>query len=192
MTEAARAHPAVVVPLDLGLPDLDGVEVPAGISAAWSAGPGDRALRALHPSAEKVAALDAGCRRLRHQAVRNGRTAGPDYARRSGAPAADLAGETVQTPGVPDRPGGQAGAARRRRGPSHPDRVGPASQALVTQTPDGSSPRRQLLHEVWGPAVRRGDQLPARVHGATSAASSNPTPRGPATSSPNPAWAIAS
>ena len=37
LTEVARVHPAVVV-LDLGLPDLDGIEVLAGIRG-WSAVP---------------------------------------------------------------------------------------------------------------------------------------------------------
>jgi two-component system KDP operon response regulator KdpE len=57
LTEAARAHPAVVV-LDLGLPDLDGIEVLAGIRG-WSAVP-VIVLSARSSSAEKVAALDAG------------------------------------------------------------------------------------------------------------------------------------
>ena len=57
LTEVARAHPAVVV-LDLGLPDLDGIEVLAGIRG-WSAIP-VIVLSARSTSAEKVEALDAG------------------------------------------------------------------------------------------------------------------------------------
>jgi len=57
LTEVARVHPAVVV-LDLGLPDLDGIEVLAGIRG-WSAVP-VIVLSARSTSAEKVAALDAG------------------------------------------------------------------------------------------------------------------------------------
>jgi two-component system KDP operon response regulator KdpE len=57
LTEVARAHPAVVV-LDLGLPDLDGIEVLAGIRG-WSAIP-VIVLSARSTSAEKVDALDAG------------------------------------------------------------------------------------------------------------------------------------
>ena len=57
LTEVSRAHPAVVV-LDLGLPDIDGIEVLAGIRG-WSATP-VIVLSARSTSAEKVEALDAG------------------------------------------------------------------------------------------------------------------------------------
>ncbi len=57
LTEVARARPAVVI-LDLGLPDLDGIEVLAGIRG-WSAVP-VLVLSARSTSAEKVLALDAG------------------------------------------------------------------------------------------------------------------------------------
>jgi two-component system, OmpR family, KDP operon response regulator KdpE len=57
LTEVARTHPAVVV-LDLGLPDLDGIEVLAGIRG-WSAVP-VIVLSARSTSGEKVDALDAG------------------------------------------------------------------------------------------------------------------------------------
>lgn len=53
----ARIHPAAVI-LDLGLPDLDGVEVLSGIRG-WSPIP-VLVLSARSTSAEKVAALDAG------------------------------------------------------------------------------------------------------------------------------------
>ena len=57
LTEVARLRPAVVV-LDLGLPDLDGIDVLAGIRC-WSAVP-IIVLSARSTSAEKVEALDAG------------------------------------------------------------------------------------------------------------------------------------
>ena len=57
LTEVARTHPAVVV-LDLGLPDLDGIEVLTDIRCT-SAVP-VIVLSARSTSAEKVEALDAG------------------------------------------------------------------------------------------------------------------------------------
>ena len=57
LAEVTRVHPAVVI-LDLGLPDLDGIEVLAGIRG-WSAVP-VIVLSARSTSAEKVEALDAG------------------------------------------------------------------------------------------------------------------------------------
>jgi len=57
LTEVTRTRPAVVV-LDLGLPDLDGIEVLTDIRC-WSAVP-VIVLSARSSSAEKVQALDAG------------------------------------------------------------------------------------------------------------------------------------
>lgn len=54
---AARTPPDLVI-LDLGLPDMDGTEVIAGL-AGWSAAP-ILVLSARNGQAEKVAALDAG------------------------------------------------------------------------------------------------------------------------------------
>ena len=57
LAEVTRVHPAVVI-LDLGLPDLDGIDVLTGIRG-WSAVP-VIVLSARSNSAEKVEALDAG------------------------------------------------------------------------------------------------------------------------------------
>ncbi|WP_406281394.1 response regulator [Embleya sp. NBC_00896] len=57
LTAAADRHPDVVL-LDLGLPDIDGVEVIKGLRG-WTKIP-IIVLSARHASAEKVAALDAG------------------------------------------------------------------------------------------------------------------------------------
>lgn len=54
---AAERHPEVIV-LDLGLPDMDGIEVLAGLRG-WSTAP-VIVLSARTDSADKVAALDAG------------------------------------------------------------------------------------------------------------------------------------
>ncbi|GAA4476088.1 response regulator [Rhodococcus olei] len=54
---AAERHPEVIV-LDLGLPDMDGIEVLAGLRG-WSSAP-VIVLSARTDSADKVAALDAG------------------------------------------------------------------------------------------------------------------------------------
>src|SRR5690606_8161365 len=54
---AAHRHPQVVI-LDLGLPDMDGVEVIEGLRG-WTGVP-IIVLSARHTSEEKVAALDAG------------------------------------------------------------------------------------------------------------------------------------
>ncbi|MCB8808790.1 response regulator, partial [Escherichia coli] len=55
---SAAAHRPDVVVLDLGLPDMDGLELIAGLRR-WTAVPIIE-LSARHASEEKVAALDAG------------------------------------------------------------------------------------------------------------------------------------
>ena len=148
LTEAARAHPAVVV-LDLGLPDVDGIEVLAGIRG-WSAIP-VIVLSARSTSAEKVEALDAGA---------------DDYvtkpfgmeellariraAVRRAAPARPEAGGVVTT----DAFTVDLGAHRVSRGES-PIRLTPTEWSLLellVRNPGKLVPQKQLLIEVWGPA----------------------------------------
>jgi CheY-like chemotaxis protein len=119
---AADGDPEVVV-LDLGLPDLDGTEVIAGLRG-WTQVP-IIVLSARIDSHDKVDALDAGADALRDQAVRHGRAARP--AARGGAQGIDRSGGRRTGSGhrvVQRGPGGQAGDARRRRGAPDPYRVG--------------------------------------------------------------------
>ena len=148
LTEVARAHPAVVV-LDLGLPDVDGVEVLAGIRG-WSAIP-VIVLSARSTSAEKVEALDAGAddyvtkpfgmeellARIR-AAVRRATPAKSDVV------------DVVTT----DAFTVDLGAHRVSRG-NDPVRLTPTEWSLLellVRNPGRLVPQRQLLIEVWGPA----------------------------------------
>jgi two-component system KDP operon response regulator KdpE len=148
LAEVARAHPAVVV-LDLGLPDVDGIEVLAGIRG-WSAIP-VIVLSARSTSAEKVEALDAGAddyvtkpfgmeellARIR-AAVRRAAPAGSDVV------------DVVTT----DAFSVDLSAHRVTRG-TEPVRLTPTEWSLLellVRNPGRLVPQRQLLIEVWGPA----------------------------------------
>ena len=67
----------------------------------------------------------------------------------------------------------------RRRARSGSRRPSGTSSRCSCATPASWSRQRQLLQEVWGPAVRDRDELPARPPGASSAASSSPSPARP-------------
>lgn len=71
----AAVCPPDVVLLDLGLPDMDGIDVIKGLRG-WSRAP-ILVVSARRTSDEKVVALDMRRRRLHHQALQHGRTAGP-------------------------------------------------------------------------------------------------------------------
>ena len=149
---AARARPDVIV-LDLGLPDIDGLEVLAGVRG-WSPVP-VVVLSARSTSDEKVAALDAGAddyvtkpfemdellARLRAAARRGRLTAAPTHEPVVvlGEVAVDLAAGTVTRRGDAVRLTPTEyhllEVLVRRRG------------HLVTQA--------ELLREVWGPGYEK-------------------------------------
>lgn len=143
---AAEAHPDVVL-LDLGLPDLDGLQVIAGIRG-WSAVP-IIVLSARRLSDDKVEAFDAGAddyvtkpfgmdellARLR-AALRRAGTGGDDPIITTASFTVDLTAKRVR------RDGGDV-------------RLTPTEWGLLeilVRNPGRLVGHRQLLREVWGPA----------------------------------------
>ena len=148
LTEVARTHPAVVV-LDLGLPDLDGIEVLAGIRG-WSAVP-VIVLSARSTSGEKVEALDAGADDYvtkpfgMDELLARVRAA----VRRGAPPATDSVEQVVTADFTVD-----LGAHRVLRG-GEPVRLTPTEWSLLELLVRHSGklvPQKQMLTEVWGPA----------------------------------------
>ena len=147
LTEVARVHPAVVV-LDLGLPDLDGIEVLAGIRG-WSAVP-VIVLSARSTSAEKVAALDAGADDYVTKPFgMDELLARIRAAVRRGTPAASDEVDTVTT----DDFTVDLGAHRVERNGAAV-RLTPTEWSLLELLVRHSGklvPQKQMLTEVWGP-----------------------------------------
>ena len=172
----AAAHPPDLVILDLGLPDMDGVEVIAGLRG-WTHVP-IIVLSARDATARQGRRPRRRRRRLRHQALRHGRTAGP-HPRRACGEATPTETPPVGRPPTPSPstwpPTGVT--RRRRRGPAHPHRVAPAGDA-------GPQPR-QARHPPataargLGTRLQHRDQLPARSTWPTCAANSKPDPPSP-------------
>ncbi|WP_328320160.1 response regulator [Streptomyces sp. NBC_00388] len=151
---AAARHPDVVL-LDLGLPDMDGVEVIKGLRG-WTRVP-VLVLSARHTSDEKVEALDAGAddyvtkpfgmdellARLR-AAVRRAEPAGPD----SGPGGEDVSLVETEEFTVDL-------AAKKVRRAGRDVRLTPTEwhllEVLVRNTGRLVS-QKQLLQEVWGPS----------------------------------------
>ena len=173
--EVAGRYPPDLVILDLGLPDLDGVEVIQGLRG-WTKAP-IIVLSGRADSVDKVEALDAGAddyitkpfgveellARMRAAVRRTG--AVEDLPRiQLGHLVVDLAAKRVtrQAP-VPAGDGDQAGAGRRApraaggsRRPAQADdiRLTPTEWHLLEvllRNPGKLLSRNQLLTEVWGP-----------------------------------------
>jgi two-component system KDP operon response regulator KdpE len=149
LRDAAEVHPDVVV-LDLGLPDLDGTEVLAGLRP-WFTGP-VLVLSARADSTDKVAALDAGA---------------DDYVTKP----FDMAELLARLRAVVRRGPGEPGeavvvtdhftvdlAARQVTVDGVPVRLTPTEWALLSElvrNPGRLVGQRELLQAVWGPAYER-------------------------------------
>ena len=157
---AADGHPDVVV-LDLGLPDMDGTEVIAGLRG-WTSVP-IIVLSARVGGAETVRALDAGADDYVTKPFGMAELLARLRAAVRRAAVATVDGEADRRRGrLHRRSRGEEGDARRRRGGApHPDRVGHAG--------DARAPSRQARRAAGaaeggvGARLRHGDQLPAGV-----------------------------
>jgi two-component system KDP operon response regulator KdpE len=151
--EAAAKHPPDVVLLDLGLPDLDGIDIITALRG-WSSAP-IIVLSGRSDSADKVQALDAGAddyvtkpfgmdellARLR-AATRRGRPEAESAQALIGECRIDLAARTV----VRSRPGH----------PDEPVRLTPTEWEvleILVRNPDRLVTQTQILTEVWGPTA---------------------------------------
>jgi two-component system KDP operon response regulator KdpE len=158
--ETAARHPPDLVILDLGLPDMDGVEVIGGLRG-WTTAP-IIVLSGRADSMDKVEALDAGAddyvtkpfameellARMRAAARRAGSP--DDQPRiRLGALVVDLAAKRVTRDQAADSPAGATDS------PADEDiRLTPTEWHLLEvmlRNPGKLLSQRQLLAEVWGP-----------------------------------------
>jgi two-component system, OmpR family, KDP operon response regulator KdpE len=158
--EMAARHPPDLVILDLGLPDLDGVEVIAGLRG-WTKAP-IIVLSGRSDSTDKVEALDAGAddyitkpfgveellARMR-VAVRHTGAVEDQPRIRLGDLIVDLAAKRVTRPAPVSAGGGAADAAQ-----ADDIRLTPTEWHLLEvllRNPGKLLSRSQLLTEVWGP-----------------------------------------
>lgn len=153
----AAAHPPDLVILDLGLPDMDGVEVIGGLRG-WTSAP-IIVLSGRADSTDKVAALDAGAddyvtkpfgmeellARMRAAARRVG--AAEDLPRvRLGRLVVDLAAKRVTTDRWEDTAAAAAGNGDVRLTPTEWHLL-----EVLLRNPGKLLSQRQLLRDVWGP-----------------------------------------
>jgi two-component system KDP operon response regulator KdpE len=168
----AAAHPPDLVILDLGLPDMDGIEVIGGLRG-WTTAP-IIVLSGRADSTDKVEALDAGAddyvtkpfgveellARMRAAARRVG--AAEDLPQvRLGDFLVDLAAKRVtkDLPGNEDHPengdaAGAAGTASATTVSTTDVRLTPTEWHLLEvllRNPGKLLSQKQLLHDVWGP-----------------------------------------
>jgi two-component system KDP operon response regulator KdpE len=169
--ETAARHPPDLVILDLGLPDLDGVEVIEGLRG-WTTAP-IIVLSGRADSMDKVEALDAGAddyvtkpfameellARMRAGARRTGTVEDQPRVRLGGL-VVDLAAKRVtrEADQAANPPAGQAEnspASQAENSPASQDiRLTPTEWHLLEvllRNPGKLLSQRQLLAEVWGP-----------------------------------------
>jgi two-component system KDP operon response regulator KdpE len=163
LSEAAAIHPDIVV-LDLGLPDLDGVDVITAIRG-WSAVP-IIVLSGRTSGGDKVAALDAGADDYvtkpfgvdellaRMRAVTRRSTTVED-----GSSTVDIAAYRVDLPGKRVYPRSADGAASEPLPEGSPPdcdlHLTPTEWRLLealVRHPGKLVSQRQLITDVWGPA----------------------------------------
>jgi two-component system KDP operon response regulator KdpE len=155
--EAAARHAPDVVVLDLGLPDMDGTEVIAGLRG-WTKVP-ILVLSGRTDATDKVDALDAGAddyvtkpfsmdelmARLRALIRRSEPDSAPEPIVRIGHYDVDLAAKTVhRAPGAPESVPEQA----------HLTKTEWAVLEVLVRNPGRLVSGKQLLQQVWGPAYQ--------------------------------------
>jgi CheY-like chemotaxis protein len=187
LATAASEHPDLVV-LDLGLPDLDGVEVIRGLRS-WTPMP-IIVLSGRTSGGDKVAALDAGA---------------DDYVTKPFG-VEELLAPSAPSPAAPPHPPAPRSTSATTASTSPPDGSTPEPPTSPHHPRSGSPPPSGDSSKPWSadPAdssaaanysPKSGDRPTPTTpphSGSTSTASgtsSNPTPPAPAICSPNPAWA---
>jgi len=167
LSEAAATHPDVVV-LDLGLPDLDGVDVITAIRG-WSAVP-IIVLSGRTTGGDKVAALDAGADDyvtkpfgVEELLARMRAVARRSSVAEDGSSTVDIAAYRVDLAGKRVFPRPVGAGAEPAEGPAPAEEPAPAEDLRLTPTewrllealvrhPGKLVSQRRLITEVWGPA----------------------------------------